>query len=174
MHLGLLWSTKHCLRARESELIQAPSLSRGYNFPGVGDTFISPQQLRNAMDTAGTETWEQSTQGTLWSTQTRSEPWNSVPQHMWSAEELLPETSPGMEQENSRESLFRSVLARNLNPRDPMTAPAWATEATTAAKGAHAQQQRTEWQTFATHHEMLTGLSFPWIPLYFWNMSKAS
>lgn len=134
MHLGLLWSTKHCLRARESELIQAPSLSRGYNFPGVGDTFISPQQLRNAMDTAGTETWEQSTQGTLWSTQTRSEPWNSVPQHMWSAEELLPETSPGMEQENSRESLFRSVLARNLNPRDPMTASAWATEATTAAQ----------------------------------------
>lgn len=53
---------------------------------------------------------------------------------MWSAEELLPETSPGMEQENRRESLFRSVLARNLNPRDPMTASAWAREATTAAQ----------------------------------------
>lgn len=53
---------------------------------------------------------------------------------MHSAEKLPPETSPGMEQENSTVSLFHSVLARNLKPRDPMTASAWATEATTAAQ----------------------------------------
>lgn len=109
-------------------------LSTGYNFLGVGDIFISPQQLRNAMDTTGTETQDQSTERTWCSIQIRSEPRNSGSQHMWSAEKLPPETSLGMKQENSTVSLFRSVLARNLNPRDPITASAWARVATTAAQ----------------------------------------
>lgn len=107
------------------------SLSIGYYFLGVGDTFISPQQLRNATDTTGTETQEQSTPKGHGGAP-RPVSWNSVPQHTWSTEKLPPKTFPGMEQEN-RESLFHSALARNLNPRDPMTTSAWATQATTLA-----------------------------------------
>lgn len=49
-------------------------------------------------------------------------------------EKLLSEVLPGMEQKNGRKRLLPSVLARNLNPKDPVTASAWATGATNTAQ----------------------------------------
>lgn len=55
------------------------SLRTANDLLGIGDTFISPQQLRKAMDTTGKETHDQTTQGTQWSAQRRSEPCNCAP-----------------------------------------------------------------------------------------------
>lgn len=52
------------------------SLRTAYNPPGIGDTLISPQHLKEAADTAGNGTHHNRNTGTWCSTQGRSKPCN--------------------------------------------------------------------------------------------------